>query len=84
MAEAVAAILGKVILTIGLLFVFILGLLVSIDPADIGIMILEAFRVAVPNPIIDQFILELRIFGVMSSIAGFVGFLLSIFFLWRD
>jgi cytochrome b561 len=83
MAEVVA-IIGKVIFTIVLLFVFIIGLLVAIDPTDIGIMIFEAFKIAIPNPMVDQFILELRIIGVVSSIAGIVGFLMSIFFLWKE
>jgi hypothetical protein len=83
MAEVVA-IIGKVIFTIGLLFAFILGLLVAIDPADIGIRILEAFKMAIPNPMIDSYIVGLRIVGIVSSIVGFVGFLFSLFFLWRD
>jgi preprotein translocase subunit Sss1 len=83
MEEAVLVI-GKVILTIGSLFTFILGLVVAIDPAEIGIRILEAFKIAIPNPMIDQYISMLRIVGVVFSIAGFVGFLLSLFFLWRD
>jgi uncharacterized iron-regulated membrane protein len=83
MAEVVT-IIGKVFLTIVLLFVFIMGLLVAIDPADLGIMIFEAFKMAIPNPMVDQFILELRIVGVVSSIAGIVGFLMSIYFLWKE
>jgi uncharacterized iron-regulated membrane protein len=83
MAEVVT-IIGKVFLTIVLLFVFIMGLLVAIDPADLGIMIFEVFKMAIPNPMVDQFILELRIVGVVSSIAGIVGFLMSIYFLWKE
>lgn len=84
MAEAVAAIIGKLFATIALFLVFIAGLLVAIDPADIGVMILEALKVATPNPLLDVYIMELRIVGVVATIGGFIGFLLSIFFLWRD
>lgn len=83
MAE-VGAIIGKLFATVALFLVFISGLLVAIDPADIGAMILEALKLSAPNPLLDAYIMELRIAGVVATIGGFIGFLLSIFFLWRD
>jgi hypothetical protein len=83
MAE-VAAMIGKVVATIVMLATFIVGLLVAIDPADIGIMILQAFKVAIPNPMVDQFIMELRVLGAAASILGFVAFIASLYYLWKE
>ena len=86
MAEVLAemaVIVGKIVVTIGALLVFIVGLLAAVEPADVGIRILQALNVTSPSPLIGQAIIELQIAGAVFSITGVIVFLLSMFYLWR-